>query len=81
MNTVALETELSTYRSKLPELHDQQGKFALIHGNDLVGTFAAYEDALAEGYKQFGLKPFLVQKIEVIEQVQFVSRLLDPCRT
>ena len=78
---MALETELSTYRSKLPELHDQQGKFALVHGHDLIGVYGAYEDALAEGYKQFGLEPFLVQKIEAIEQVQFVSRLLDPCRT
>ena len=63
---MALETELATYRRKLPELHDQQGKFALIHGQDLVGVFGAYEDALAEGYKEFGLEPFLVQRIEVI---------------
>ena len=77
---MALETELATYQRKLPELHDQQGKFALIHKDQLIGIFGAYEDALADGYKQFGLEPFLVQKIEVVEQVQFISRLVDPCR-
>jgi hypothetical protein len=78
---MALERELETFRRKLPELMAEEGKFALIHEDDLVGVFAAYEDALSAGYKQFGLNPFLVQKIQSVEQVQFVTRLLDtPCR-
>jgi hypothetical protein len=78
---MALETELATYFRKLPELYEQHGKFALIRGEEMVGVFGAYEDALSAGYQQFGLEPFLVQRVEAMEQVQFVSRLLDPCRT
>lgn len=77
---MALEIELATYRTKLPELQAQSGKFALIHGPDVVGVYGTYEDALNEGYQKFGLNPFLVRQIQAVEQVQFVTRLLDsPC--
>ena len=79
--TMALEKELETYKTKLPELLAEEGKFVLIHGDQVVDVYGTYEDAIKAGYKKFQLEPFLVQKIEVIEQVQFVSRLLDPCRT
>jgi len=75
---MVLETELATYKHKLPELCGQEGKYALVHGADLVGVFGTYDDALAEGYKQFGLEPFLVKQIQAIEQVQCVSRFLNP---
>ena len=74
---MALEKELETYKRKLPELKADEGKFALIRGDELVGVFGTYEDALTEGYKLFELEPFLVQKIQAIEQVQFITRLLD----
>jgi hypothetical protein len=75
---MALETELATYRNKLTELiaNNNEGKFVLIHGNDVVDVYGAYEDAIKEGYAKFGLKPFLVKQIQAIEQVQFISRLL-----
>ena len=75
---MALEQELATYKAKLPELHDQQGQFALIRGNDLKGVFGTYDDALKAGYDTFGLNPFLVKQIQVIEQAQFISRLAAP---
>ncbi|WP_321473018.1 hypothetical protein [uncultured Paludibaculum sp.] len=79
---MALETELATYKRVLHQLRGDEGKFALIHDQDLIGVFGTYEDALNEGYKQFGLEVFLVKKIEACEQVQFVSRLFDqPCHT
>jgi hypothetical protein len=78
MEPMALEKELETYRSKLPELHEEQGKFALIQGELLAGVYGTYEDALKAGYEKFGLNPFLVKQIQVIEQVQFVSRLVVP---
>jgi hypothetical protein len=76
---MALEREMETYLRKLPELKDSPGKFALVHGDDLVGVFAAYEDALKAGYERFQLEPFLVKKIEVIETVHSITRLLVPC--
>lgn len=79
---MALEKELETYKTKLPELKGNEGKFVLIHGTDVVGTFTSYEDAIKEGYAQFKLEPFLVKQIQAIEQVQFVTRLVAPnCST
>lgn len=77
--TMALEKELETYKLKLSDLRSDEGKFALVHGEELT-VFGTYEDALKEGYERFGLKPFLVKQIQTTEVVQFITRLLDiPC--
>jgi hypothetical protein len=76
---MALEKELATYKSKLPELKDSEGKFVLIHGDDLVDTYTSYEDAIKEGYAKFKLEPFLVKQVQAIEQVQFITRFVEPC--
>jgi hypothetical protein len=75
---MALEKELATYKSKLPELKGNEGKYVLIQGDNVVGTFTSYEDAIKEGYAQFKLEPFLVKQIQAIEQVQFVTRFAVP---
>ena len=75
--TMALEKELETYRRKLPELTADEGKFALIRGEDLVGVFGTYEDALKEGYSRFKLEPFLVQQIQSVETIHLVTRLVE----
>ena len=77
---MALETELETFRSKLQELKtEHEGKFVLIHGDEVVEVFTSYEDAIKAGYSKFGLSPFLVKQIHAMEQVQFISRFMDPC--
>lgn len=78
---MALELELETYKSKFPELKENEGKFVLIHGADVVDLYGTYEDAIKEGYAKFKLEPFLVKRIQSVEQVQFISRMLDPCHT
>jgi hypothetical protein len=78
---MALETELATYKAKLQELASKEGKFALIRGDQVVDVFDTYADAIKEGYAKFGLNPFLVKQIQVVERVQFISRLVDPCHT
>lgn len=78
---MALEKELQTYKAKLAELKEHEGKFVLIHGDDVVGTYSSYDDAIKEGYSRFKLEPFLVKQISAFEQAHFVSRLLAPtCR-
>ena len=77
---MALETELETYKIKLPELLADEGKFVLIHEQSVIDTYTTYEDAVKEGYGRFGLKPFLVKQIQSMEQVHFISRLI-PCLT
>jgi hypothetical protein len=76
---MALEKELATYKNKLPELKESEGKFVLIHGDQIVDVYTSYEDAIKEGYAKFKLEPFLVKQIHSVEQVQFISRFADPC--
>lgn len=76
---MALETELATYKSKLPEWKEHEGKFVLIHGTDVIEFFSSYEDAIKVGYDKFKLTPFLVKQIQTVEIVQFITRFADPC--
>ena len=80
---MALERELQAFRKSLPKLiaDGSEGKYALVHGDDVVDVFGTYEDAIKEGYAKFGLDPFLVKQIQAVEQVQFISRPLYPCHT
>lgn len=81
LDAMPLEKELETYNRELPKLIDQEGKFAVIQGNNVIGVFVSYEDALKVAYEKCGLEPFLVKKIQSVEQVQFFSRDLcfEPC--
>ena len=78
---MALETELATYKSRLHEWMEHEGKFVLIHGTDVVEFFSSYEDAIKVGYDKFKLEPFLVKQIHTVEVVQFITRFSDPCVT
>lgn len=69
---MALEKEMKAYKARLAELAADEGKFVLIHGDEIVGTFGTYEDAIKEGYGRFHLSPFLVKQIHLIEQVYFI---------
>ena len=60
---MALEKELATYRRRLPELTSSEGRFVLIHGDDVVDTHSSYDDAIKGGYGKFGLLPFLVKQL------------------
>ena len=76
---MALEKELVTYKKRISEWKDSEGKFVLIHGEEIGGIFTSYEDAINEGYAKYQLNPFLVKQINAFEQVHFISRLFDPC--
>lgn len=69
-----LEKELLAYKQKLPSLLAQQGKYVLIHNEDVIGIYDSYEDALKFGYTQFKLDPFLVKQIAPAERVSFFTR-------
>lgn len=79
---MALEKELATFDRNLPKLKtEHEGKFALVHGDDVIDIFSSYDDAITAGYSKFGLKPFLVKQVQALEQVHFISRFVDPCTT
>lgn len=78
-----LERELATYQRLLPTLSSgNEGRFALIAGEDVLGIFDTYPDALAAGYEHRGLEPFLVKKISSVEVISYFTRDLRPsCHT
>jgi hypothetical protein len=75
---MALEKEIATYNEKLPELKEHQGQYVLIHGDKVVGFYAAYEDAIQAGYQQFKLEPFLVKQVNATEKVLHLTRHVLP---
>jgi hypothetical protein len=73
-----LDIELKTYEQNRDQLlGTAEGKFVLIHNNQIVGIYDSKMDAIAMGYQQFGNVPFLVKQIVKIEAPQnFTSNLL-----
>jgi hypothetical protein len=64
--------------SRLASPYVRLSSWRRIHGEILAGVYGAYEDALKAGYEKFGLVPFLVEQIQAVEQVRFISRLVAP---
>ena len=75
---MALEKELATYKRELPNLLVRAGQFVLIHGEEVSGVWETYQDALQEGYRLFGLEPFLVKPIQAVEFVHHMMRDVHP---
>ena len=60
----SLKTELDFFAAKLPELLDvAEGKFALIKGGELLGTYDTEIEAVRAGYQRLGNEAFLVKHI------------------
>ncbi len=78
---MALEHELEIFRRELPSLiaAGGQGKFALVYGDQLDSGWDSEAEALAAGYDQFGLDPFLVMLITEREEPRFFSRKVSQC--
>lgn len=78
-----LAKEMETFRRMLPALLDHAGEFAVIIGEQLLGTFSTWEDACKVGYSNAGTgRRFLVKKIEDVETVNYFHRdILDHCHT
>ena len=59
-----LQEELEVFRAeKARLLKDHAGKYALIKGSQLIGTYDTEENALTEGVARFGAGPFLIKII------------------
>lgn len=71
-----LEQEIQFFTDHLPEwLASQQGKFALIKNQELIGFFDQVELALAEGARRFGLQSFLVRRVLVAQEIISIPAL------
>lgn len=79
---MALETENKTYKDNIQSLLADEGKYVVIFGTEIVGTFDGYEDALKQGYAKAKLEPFLVKKISGAETIAYFTRdLLSECHS
>ncbi len=59
-----LETELRYFNEHRSELLQRAaGKFALVKGEALIGTFELETEAIGHGYRTLGNVPFLVKRI------------------
>jgi hypothetical protein len=64
---MALEKEYEVFKQKLPELlRTLKGKFVLIHGDDVDGSWDDENAAYTAGCQKYGTDPFLVML--VVEQ-------------
>lgn len=73
-----LREELETYAAHKAELlGTAAGRYVLIRGSELAGTWETEQDAIAEGYRRYGNVPFFVKQIVDVEVPEtFVSNLL-----
>lgn len=73
-----LDVEWETFERHREELVGQsEGKFALIHGEQILGIFDSQQDAITQGYERLGNVPFLVKQILRFDVAQnFVTNLL-----
>src|SRR5947209_13092637 len=76
---MSLEREIETYRLKLPELLAHKGKYVVIYGEEILGTFDGLGDAMRAGYHRTLEEPFLVRRIAEEEPVLVSTRNLRPC--
>jgi hypothetical protein len=73
----AMAEEIATYHNHLPQLlGEQAGRFVLIRGADVLGTFPDRSAALREGYRRFGVVPFLVRQIADPEPAVYLPNVL-----
>ncbi|MHC5540918.1 hypothetical protein ACYOEI_22065 [Singulisphaera rosea] len=56
------------------EILSSEGRFVVIKGDEILGMWDSYQDALEAGYHKYGLEPFLVKKIQQSEPVNHFSR-------
>lgn len=69
---MVLDMELKYYENMKAELlAHHRGQYALIKGNQLVGTFSTLEEAFTAGVEQFGNVAFLIQFVQ--EEEEFIQ--------
>lgn len=73
-----LEQEIQTYQEHKKELlADSAGKYVVIKGQEVAGVYDTEGDALREAYQRYGNVPFLVKKIQDLEEtLYFASNLI-----
>jgi hypothetical protein len=66
--------ELAAYARQRERLvRDELGKIALIHEDEVVGTFPSADEAILEGFRRFGHVRMMLKEIRDPDPPDFVS--------
>jgi hypothetical protein len=61
---MALEKESAYFDAHRDEwLQHYRGQFALVYGEELLGTFTQFDEAFVAGVERIGNRPFLIRQI------------------
>lgn len=72
---MSLEIELAAYKRELPKLlQEDVGRYALVYGDKVDSCWDTFRDAIQEGYRLFGLAPFMVKQVQAVEPVYYLRR-------
>jgi len=76
-NELTLKSEIELYETNKEGWVDQygEGKFVAIKEGVVLGPYDSQEKAYEEGLNEFGLEPFLVQRVSKEEQVDHLPAL------
>lgn len=73
---MVLEEELAYFEENKPRLlAEHAGKYVLIRGRELAGTFDTEENAYVEGLRRFGNTPFLIKQVLLDEPAAHLPAL------
>jgi hypothetical protein len=75
-----IKREIKTYRRELPRLlaEGQEGRVALIKGDEVVSVWDTFEDAYQAGRERFGLDVFIAQPVDPRDLNHVFPKELDP---
>jgi hypothetical protein len=59
-------------RQRAHLVRDHLGQVALIHGDEVVGAYPTYAEAMTEGYRRFGLARLVCRLITETDEPEFV---------
>jgi hypothetical protein len=73
----ALAGDIATYRAHLEEMAtEHDGQFVLIREGEIIGFFPDFTAAAREGYRRFGIVPFLVKEVTATEEVVYIPNVV-----
>lgn len=73
-----LQKELQVFAQNLGALLADEGKYAVISGETILGTYDSFEEAIKAGYGAFALTPFLVKQVLPVDEVVYINRDVLP---
>jgi hypothetical protein len=56
-------------------IRDHLGEYALVHGDQVVGVFASFHDAVLEGGRQFELSEIMIREIADPEPAAYMPHV------